>query len=48
MKDARAVVSPSRAQYDAWTAWIESRGRHPAPSYHDFGVIAYRHLAPSA
>jgi hypothetical protein len=46
-KDARALVSPSEAQHRAWTTWIERHGRGPAPSYHEFGVIAYRHLALS-
>lgn len=43
-KDARALISPSRAQYDAWTVWLDRQGR-AAPSYHAFGMIAYRHLA---
>jgi rhodanese-related sulfurtransferase len=45
-KDVRGVVSPSRAQYDGWAAWLASRGK-PAPDYHTFGCIAYRHLASS-
>jgi hypothetical protein len=44
-KDARARLSPSEAQFRAWAAWIERHRRGPAPSYHEFGVIAYRHLA---
>jgi hypothetical protein len=48
-KDARALVSPSQSQYEAWTAWI---GRHApraaVPSYPEFGMIAYRHLAQRA
>jgi predicted protein tyrosine phosphatase len=47
-KDARALVSPSEAQYRAWRTWIERRGRNDAPSYHAFGMIAYRHLAQNA
>ena len=47
-KDRRALISPSRAQYEAWATWLRRRGRAPAPSYHAFGVIAYRHLAPSS
>jgi protein-tyrosine phosphatase len=43
-KDVRAVVSPSRSQYEGWAAWLASRGRR-APDYHTFGCIAYRHLA---
>lgn len=46
-KDRRALISPSRAQYDAWAAWLARRGP-AAPSYHDFGVIAYRHLAATS
>ena len=48
-KDARLLISPSQMQYDAWIDWI---GRHKprarAPSYHEFGMIAYRHLAQKA
>ncbi|HZZ89631.1 MAG TPA: dual specificity protein phosphatase family protein [Caulobacteraceae bacterium] len=47
-KDARALVSPSEAQYRAWACWIERSGKGAAPSYHAFGTIAYRHLARSA
>jgi predicted protein tyrosine phosphatase len=47
-KAQRALISPSRSQYDAWAAWLARRGRHRAPSYHQFGVIAYRHLARSS
>jgi predicted protein tyrosine phosphatase len=43
-KARREIVSPSRAQYDGWCAWLESRGIQP-PDYHSFGCIAYRHLA---
>jgi protein tyrosine phosphatase (PTP) superfamily phosphohydrolase (DUF442 family) len=43
-KDKRAVLSLSRSQYDGWAAWLETRGK-PAPDYHTFGCIAYRHLA---
>ncbi|MFL6752925.1 MAG: dual specificity protein phosphatase family protein [Sphingomicrobium sp.] len=42
-KDRRAVVSPSRSQFDGWTRWLEQRG-HAAPDYHSFGCIAYRHI----
>jgi protein-tyrosine phosphatase len=48
-KDARECVSPSRAQYEAWMAWLARRA--PAarrPSFHEFGCIAYRHLAQQA
>ena len=43
-KTRRAALSLSRAQYDGWAAWL-TRHRHPVPSYHDFGCIAYRHLS---
>jgi predicted protein tyrosine phosphatase len=43
-KDRRAVVSPSRSQYEGWSKWLEQHG-HAAPDYHAFGCIAYRHLA---
>ena len=43
-KSRRKVLSLSRAQYDGWAAWLARHG-HPVPSYHDFGCIAYRHLA---
>jgi protein-tyrosine phosphatase len=48
-KDARALVSPSQSQHQAWVQWL--RRRFPAsstPTYHEFGVVAYRHLARSA
>lgn len=48
-KDARALVSPSQAQYEAWTAWMRRRAPQAAiPSYHEFGCIAYRRLAQQA
>ena len=43
-KDVRAAISPSQSQYEGWAAWLASRGK-PAPDYHTFGCIAYRHLA---
>jgi predicted protein tyrosine phosphatase len=43
-KNKRAVVSPSRLQYDGWVRWLERHGKD-APDYHAFGCIAYRHLA---
>jgi protein-tyrosine phosphatase len=48
IKDMRLVVSPSEAQYRAWAVWMERRLQLTPPSYHEFGVIAYRHLAQSA
>jgi hypothetical protein len=47
-KDQRALISPSRAQYNAWAAWLARHGLARAPSYHAFGMIAYRHLAQPA
>ena len=47
-KDARGQVSPSAEQYEAWVAWLLRHGHRSVPSYHEFGVIAYRHLAQSA
>ena len=43
-KSRREIVSPSRAQYEGWAAWLRARGIAP-PDYHSFGCIAYRHLA---
>ena len=48
-KRRRALVSPSPAQYEAWTAWLEEhRAAHPVswslPAFDDFKAIAYRHL----
>jgi hypothetical protein len=43
-KARRSILSLSRAQYDGWAAWLTRHG-HPVPSYHEFGCIAYRHLA---
>ena len=43
-KARRSVLSLSRLQYDAWAAWLTRHG-YPPPSYHEFGCIAYRHLA---
>jgi protein-tyrosine phosphatase len=45
-KTARARVSPSQAQYEAWMAWL--RRRAPAatlPTFHEFGCIAYQPAA---
>ena len=46
-KDARALISPSQSQYEAWAVWL-ARHKQAPPSYHEFGVIAYRHLAQQA
>jgi protein-tyrosine phosphatase len=42
-KGRRERISPSPAQYDAWAAWLTSRGV-PAPAFEAFAEIAYRHL----
>lgn len=52
-KTRRALVSPSPAQYEAWTAWLAAwKARHgPAwdiPDFDTFKAIAYRHLAADA
>jgi protein tyrosine phosphatase (PTP) superfamily phosphohydrolase (DUF442 family) len=45
-KGAREPISPSEAQYRAWACWIaRNKPEAPTPTFHDFGVIAYRHLA---
>jgi hypothetical protein len=44
-KDARAKISPSECQYEAWAEWIGRRTpHHPVPTFAEFGMIAYRHL----
>jgi protein-tyrosine phosphatase len=48
-KTARALVSPSPAQYEAWSTWM--RRRRPeaeVPHFDAFKAIAYRHLKLSA
>jgi predicted protein tyrosine phosphatase len=45
-KTARARVSPSPAQYEAWTAWLRRRAPHvTTPTFHEFGCIAYQPAA---
>jgi hypothetical protein len=45
-KDSRNLVSPSRSQYEAWVDWIARNAPNAtAPTFHEFGMIAYRHLA---
>ena len=48
-KDARALVSPSPAQFNAWVDWLGRRApeREP-PSFEAFKAIAYRHLRQRA
>ena len=43
-KDARELVSPSPAQYEAWAGWLRARGLEP-PAFSTFAAVAYRHLA---
>jgi protein-tyrosine phosphatase len=50
-KTRRALISPSPAQYHAWTAWLagfarENRAGWEIPSFDAFKAIAYRHLQP--
>lgn len=42
-KDRREQISPSPSQFAGWCAWLEARGQQ-APTMHEFGCIAYRHL----
>lgn len=49
-KDKRPVVSPSRAQYEAWAEWLSMwKTARPAtwevPDFDSFARVAYRHLA---
>jgi protein-tyrosine phosphatase len=45
-KDARERISPSPSQFEGWCRWLRAHG-HSAPSMHEFGCVAYRHLANS-
>lgn len=48
-KNARALVSPSPAQYESWTAWLRRRAPETrVPQFDEFRAIAYRHLSPRA
>jgi predicted protein tyrosine phosphatase len=52
LKDRRALVSPSRAQFESWREWLgrrPARGDAPAtlPDWEGFMRIAYQHLATS-
>jgi protein-tyrosine phosphatase len=49
-KDKRPLVSPSPAQYEAWTEWLRAWAREhqvdwSIPAFDAFKAIAYRHLA---
>ena len=43
MKQRRARISPSPAQYEAWAEWLRRRDLAP-PSFEAFAAIAYSHL----
>lgn len=50
MKDERALVSPSSAQFACWEAWLDCHRRvrkvdWETPTFSQFAVVAYRHLA---
>jgi protein-tyrosine phosphatase len=50
-KTRRGLISPSPAQYQAWTEWLarfagETRAGWEIPSFDAFKAIAYRHLQP--
>lgn len=49
MKSRRALVSPSPAQFDCWSAWLARhrelrRAPWQVPDFDAFQAIAYRHL----
>src|ERR687890_2133933 len=48
-KSRRSLLSPSPAQYQAWTEWLREWARHrevswSVPAFDAFKAIAYRHL----
>ena len=50
-KSKRGLISPSPAQYHAWTEWLarfarQNRVGWEIPSFDAFKAIAYRHLQP--
>lgn len=48
-KDARALVSPSPAQYEGWMTWLSRRAPGVrAPTFDAFKAVAYRHLRAGA
>jgi hypothetical protein len=47
-KERRALISPSQSQYAAWAGWLNRHRPAEVPSYHAFGMIAYRHLSQTA
>lgn len=48
-KDARALVSPSPSQYQAWALWLSRRApQAKVPPFDAFKAVAYRHLSAEA
>ncbi|RAK52807.1 protein-tyrosine phosphatase family protein [Phenylobacterium deserti] len=48
-KDVRELVSPSPAQYEAWTCWLgRSAPQARVPTFDAFKAVAYRHLTAGA
>ncbi len=52
-KSRRSLVSPSPAQYQAWTEWLRewAQGRDVpwnVPDFDAFKAVAYRHLQPQS
>jgi hypothetical protein len=48
-KAARGLVSPSPAQYEAWSAWLQRRAAWASPiDFEAFRAIAYRTLTQGA
>jgi protein-tyrosine phosphatase len=43
-KQRRSRVSPSLAQYEAWSRWLTRRG-HVPPTFEDFARVAYARVA---
>ena len=43
LKARRERISPSPAQYQAWSEWLRRRDREPPP-WEEFCAVAYRHL----
>ena len=52
-KSRRSLVSPSPAQYEAWTEWLREWAHNhdvpwSVPDFEAFKAIAYRHLRPQS